>query len=276
MHFLIASIILSVCFALYKKAGWSCTMLVVAFTNAYVILPVYLNQSSNIDDPKRKTLTLLHSNVLSSNLQHEKLIELIEKEQPDIIVTQEVNEQWTTSLSKLHMAYPYQLIHPREDNFGIALYSKTPLLNAQIIRIGMAKLPSIKASFVFNNEVITLVASHSLPPVNQQYLVSRNEHILALATLLNSIQTPKILVGDLNTTPWSSFYHPLTANSNMINTRQGFGIIATWPAALGPLGIPIDHVLISNEFKVVSMDVAKSIGSDHLPLIVSVSLNSEN
>jgi endonuclease/exonuclease/phosphatase (EEP) superfamily protein YafD len=48
----------------------------------------------------------------------------------------------------------------------------------------------------------------------------------------------------------------------------------TWMAGFWPLGLRIDHVLVTPELCVESVEVGPSIGSDHRPVIARLRLAS--
>jgi endonuclease/exonuclease/phosphatase (EEP) superfamily protein YafD len=58
------------------------------------------------------------------------------------------------------------------------------------------------------------------------------------------------------------------------NSRRGFGILPTWPTFLPLLSIPIDHFLLSPEFAVLKTGQGPNIGSDHVPLITELMLQT--
>jgi endonuclease/exonuclease/phosphatase (EEP) superfamily protein YafD len=70
---------------------------------------------------------------------------------------------------------------------------------------------------------------------------------------------------------WSSYYSSLEEKSGLNNARKGFGVLPTWPANMPFINIPIDHCLVSKEFNVENAEIGSDIGSDHYPLVISVS-----
>ncbi len=71
-----------------------------------------------------------------------------------------------------------------------------------------------------------------------------------------------MVVGDLNATRWSAGFAPLIG-AGLRDSATGSGWQPTWPAGLGALGVPIDHVLHSPDLRVVSRAVPAWPGSDH-------------
>ena len=81
-------------------------------------------------------LRILHANVLSSNEQATPLLDLIAREQPDLLALHEINARWIGTLAGLADDYPYREGAPREDDFGILVLSRTPLQESAVRRFG--------------------------------------------------------------------------------------------------------------------------------------------
>jgi Uncharacterized protein conserved in bacteria len=250
-----------------------CLAMVVSITiNGYLIAPYFFQDNQPVKSKNVFTLKLLHSNVYTANTHHDALIALIQHEAPDIFVVQEVNETWLNQLDILTDIYPHQVKVPRSDNFGIALFSKWPFVSKQIAYWGNTNVPSIESTFNVNGHLFHLLATHPLPPINNEYFNARNNQLYAVARRAAEITAPKIVVGDLNITMWSSNYKTLTQQTGLRNSRFGFGTVPTWPTHFKPLMIPIDHILVSAHFTVKQLRAGGNIGSDHLPLIAELEL----
>ncbi|MCP4323320.1 MAG: hypothetical protein GY787_16030 [Alteromonadales bacterium] len=200
---------------------------------------------------------------------------MLEKEDPNIVVLQEVNSSWIKGLTQSLSKYKYRIEQPQNDNFGIAIYSKLPFTKANVISLGDLGLPSIEVSFSHEGLDITLLATHPIPPINHLYYSSRNNQLIDSANRLAKQPGAKILVGDLNVTMWSSVHSAVETISELNNARQGFGILPTWPTNIPFLMIPIDHVLTSKHFVINNFKVGDDIGSDHLPVIIELALANE-
>jgi endonuclease/exonuclease/phosphatase (EEP) superfamily protein YafD len=77
-------------------------------------------------------------------------------------------------------------------------------------------------------------------------------------------------MGDFNATPWSPPYRRLLARSGLCDSRAGFGIQATFPAASSIVRIPIDHLLASCSVGTADRHIERDVGSDHLPVVIDL------
>jgi endonuclease/exonuclease/phosphatase (EEP) superfamily protein YafD len=273
-QYLLASITSAIIFVFYKNYKYTIVLLLIALLNLVFILPWYFpNQDYNSGNTE-VDLSLLQCNVLTNNEDFKGLLELVNHEKPDIIVMQEVNQLWLSETQELESVYIHKHTIPREDNFGIAIFSKLPFESLNVIDSGAFEVPTIVASFFISEQLVTIIATHPLPPVGDQYYQTRKMQIKETSKMSRDHKGPLIVIGDLNVSMWSHDYKPLVQETGLRNARKGFGLLPTWPTQfqLPIFRIPIDHVLVSSEFKVQNIKLGADIGSDHLPLIVKLGL----
>lgn len=243
------------------------------FCAATTLLPLYTGADKAPTTGPR--LTCLHANVLSSNPQRQPLLDLIASETPDIILLEEVTQAVLDDLGPSLTNYLHQILAPRENNFGIALYSRHPIRSRSTATWLGHKFPQIVATLDTPLGPIQLLGLHPTPPIGKNGTTIRRltlEH--AVATLQPGL--PAILMGDLNATPWSADFRYLVRASGLTDSQRGQGYQPTWPARLGLLGIPIDHCLHSPELISLERRIGPDIGSDHRPLIVVLGKHDKN
>lgn len=271
-QYLFASVLCAIIFAFLKKHALSSALLLVAALNTAFVAPWYFPVSEGALSEAPVSFTILHSNVYTGNINFEGFVDLVTRENPDVFVIQEVNKNWISAIHKLEDVYKHVHSVPREDNFGIAIFSKHPFESVETAMWGNSNIPSIVATITIQEQLVTVITTHPLPPISSDYYHSRNSQIDQIAKISRKEEGPLIIIGDLNITVWSDDYKPLELGTNLRNARKGFGILPTWPVKLPFLMIPIDHCLVSPHFVVDDIKVGENIGSDHLPLIVKLSL----
>ncbi len=261
--------------AITRRWPWFVVALFGICINGIAVYPWYAPDQSHLSASPNPELRVLFSNVHVLNQQPEKLIELVETEQPDVLILQEISSHWVRSFETDGLSFPNRHLVPRDDSFGIGIFSRIPIHMSEVIHFGKL-YPSILAVVEIGGERVTILALHPPPPVSEQAAAIRNEQLQAAASYFREIQTPKLIIGDLNTTMWSRNYTRFVRDSGLKNARRGFGILPTWPTYFPPMYIPIDHCLVSPDITVVDMRTGNDVGSDHLPLIVDLSLTSTN
>ncbi len=271
LQYLGASLLLTLAFLLYRNRGWALLMLAVTAINTWPVGKWYVAD----DDAVAQTgteLRVLLVNIYSGNNDADAMLSLIESERPDIVFVQEVTYRWAHIMNAVRNDYPHSHVVPQNDNFGIGVYARDAFVAVKAVDSPPYGFPTLVVQHTVGEQVVTLVSTHPIPPVGENGYRARNEQLTSIAELLTSIDGPKLLIGDLNISMWSHLYEAFEAATGMTNTRRGFGAIPTWPRQL-PFGrIPIDHCLISPHFAVLDTRRGPNIGSDHLPLIVELSL----
>ncbi len=246
-----------------RRRSIGALFLLLAAINLAQVLPLYFGAPSSASDPTR--LMLINVNAQSGDTG--RVRRAVAESAPDILVLEEVNERWITELSDLRDTYPYSVVEPREDDFGIALFSKLPLLQSDVVFIGSAGVPSIEATLGGKGEPLRILATHPLPPGGPDYSAWRNEQLQLMAERIDASR-PFLLVGDLNTTPWNFHFQQLLARSGLRDSAVGFGVQPSWPTFNPLFWIPLDHVLHSPCIIVTARKTGSDVGSDHYPVIV--------
>ena len=213
-------------------------------------------------------LTTLLVNVRTENREFAKVRDLAITKQADVVVFEEVNNEWMSELTSLSSHFTNVVAEAREDNFGIALFSRLPLRDAKVEHFGDAEVPSIVAHVLAPAGEVLLVATHPLPPVGAERFSSRNLQLRAVAEYVKSVPGPAIVLGDLNVSPWSYFFKTFAREAGLVDTTRGRGFQPTWPTMLPLLAVPIDHCLCSDTIDVLARETGPHIGSDHYPLTV--------
>jgi len=256
-----------------KRERLASALAILASFNLFLTLPYLVSSqdSSYHDEPSVLAISININTHLGSP---ERTIEYVKSEAPDLLILQELNKSWKTSLSSFEKLFPHQLIHPREDNFGIALYSKFPIIYHKIDDLGNSTIPYITADLKIQENSLRVIAAHTLPPRNNRYSSIRNNQLEALARETANHYGPTLIIGDLNVSQFSPYFKMLVDRSNLIDPSLSFGVQKTWPIFFPILAIQIDHALHSKGIKTLELSTGETVGSDHLPLKIRFSIGS--
>jgi endonuclease/exonuclease/phosphatase (EEP) superfamily protein YafD len=260
-----------VAFAAARKWRPALAAFALFLVNGWLIVPFYLPAAppAGGGQPVRALL----ANVGSSRDNHLRVRELIHSADPDLVVLLEVDGIWARELLADRGRYAFSRIVPRDDQFGIAMLSKLPVENPRIMYWGGVHFPSLAVRICTGECTFTLIATHPVPPGNTRMADCRNEHLRDLADFA-AVQNSSVLVlGDLNTTPWSPHFRSLLGRGGLRDARRSRGVNPTWPVFFPPMRIPIDHCLVSGDISVRDLRTGPDVGSDHFPLIIDLSVH---
>lgn len=271
VHYFVLLLLLTILFILghhHRRAGLTAVFTLINLT---LILPFYLPLSSAPATPTLYRAVSL--NVRTFNLAYDAVLAFLNDTDPDFIVLLEAHYDWKDALDPLQQHYPYNNLRETEQYDGTLIFSRFPFASNPINAIpDPFRLSAVGQFQLAPGQQLTLVAAHPRSPMRVGRMEQRNEHLLSLAAHLAEQPHPLLLMGDMNTTPWSPIFRELEQETGLRNGRLGFGILATWPAPLGSLGIPIDHALISPELTIHHFQRGPALGSDHYPIIIDFSV----
>ena len=238
-----------------------------------IVAWVYVPASS--PPPGETTIRLMSFNVLAKNPNHKDVLDLIKKNDPDVLLVVEYSDTWVAPLSVLEETYPHRLTVPRWHGFGIAFFSKIPISDSTTVQLADNRTdgPALSIKLKVGGRDLRLVGVHAVSPINIERLQTRNVQFQDITRYLSQCEEPTVLLGDFNCTTWSPYLQKLMNDSDLSDSRRGFGYLPTWNAKDWPFQIPIDHFLVSDQIHVHDRSVGDdSAGSDHFPIFCEVSI----
>lgn len=220
------------------------------------------------------TFKMISSNVLMHNRNSGPLLSLIRQHQPDIVITLESDQWWQDELDRLQ-DYPHRIACPLDNLYGMHVYSRLPLHDTAIDFLVEDDKPSMSATVeVTPGTSLQLHVVHPAPPApgENDESTERDVELLLLAKAITDKQQRVIVAGDLNDVAWSATTRLFRQLSGLLDLRIGRGLYNTFSANHWYARWPLDHVFVSQHFKVVNIQRLRNIGSDHFPLLVELAV----
>ena len=230
--------------------------------------------SSELQDRNFKLVTgeqqlrIVHFNTYKNNLDYNAIADEVLRLDADVVGLLEMsNEKKNAVLPKLLEKYPYQSDCLQKQHCDQAIVSKIPfgVTAAQSLWEG-PPYAMIKLGNSFSEVSIYSVHTTRFPHSRAQL-----KQINGLVKLLENDPGEKIVMGDFNSTIFSRVLSTLEKGASL----QRITDLPTWPATYQMPQLAIDHIFISEGFRVVGNEqIGMNVGSDHYPIIATLALRS--
>lgn len=319
--FLLLNIVFVIIWAIKRKPQVFLSLIMIAlgwnFMGRYVQIDIpFLKKKEVVNEAK--TFKILTFNVRLFNrynwskdkeISHE-IFNFIQKESPDIICFQEFFTRSKGELSesaiiehlkdtKYHHI-KYSLTKQGSSGFGIATFSKFPMVKMGEIMFPKTYNLCIYTDILINNDTVRIYNNHlqSIRFIKKNYefidslkVRYNQEEINGIMDITNRLRWafeqratqaeaiaahahrspyPVIVCGDFNDTPVSYTYRVMRQNMNDAFVESGSGFGNTY---LGKFpSYRIDYILLDKRFAVLNYRVPKLNLSDHYPVLCRMSM----
>jgi endonuclease/exonuclease/phosphatase (EEP) superfamily protein YafD len=248
-----------------------------------LITLVYLQRpasyAGNTEALTAPSLKIVQFNMHYQNPYLDQLLSRLNNGDFDLLVLQEVGNDQRQKITTLKQTYPYFISDA--SNADLALFSKWPIVEHKTHDLGYqgGHIIEVIIQSPEANTPVHIFTLHPVSPRNASLWQLRNSTLNYVAEQASaSLLQYKIIIGDLNTTPWSAQFKKLQENSLLTNSDNTFAYIPSWSySGKNPLlsllsSAYIDHCLISDSFAVISKDYQRIPGSDHQLVVTKLGM----
>lgn len=214
-------------------------------------------------------LGILASNVLTSNRNSDRLLDLVRTLKPDLLVTLESDSWWQERLDVLETEMPHTIKCPLDNLYGMHVYSRLPMHECEVKFLVEPDKPSMHAQVELRDgRRVRIHFLHPAPPspTENEESAERDAELIMVAKSVSTSRQPVIVAGDLNDVAWSSTTRLFRKISGLLDPRVGRGMFNTYHAGYPFMRWPLDHLFHSDHFTLGRIERMPSIGSDHFPL----------
>lgn len=258
-------------------AGFVALCLATAGWQAWRIFPYTVLAAREVADagPRGAGITLMTSNVLMENEQHARWLARVHEADPDLVLALEVDTRWHQAIAVLERSHPYTLHQVQENYYGMALYSRLPLIDPELRFLVQDDIPSIRTGVELpGGRLVRLYGLHPRPPepLRAQDSGPRDAELVLVGREIAGRDEPAIVLGDFNDVAWSRTNRLFQRLSHLLDPRRGRGFFSTFPAEHPWVRFPLDHIFHSDHFKLIALRCLEPVGSDHLPVFAALRL----
>lgn len=285
---IIAFIVFSSILTLVKKWRWydyltvlgllACILINGNYVINYTFLvPKTVAEVNNKYLTSDNQISLLIANVKMTNRNTQPFLNLVNAVKPDVIIAMEVDNWWSNAIKSIKSQYPYSKEITNNKAYGMSLYSNKLLKDIKINYLTNPNVPSIESVVKLNDTTDVLLYSvHPVPPTHFKNLPDnqgeKELEIIKLGNLIDNRDIPIIVAGDFNDVNWGCTDKLTETKDLLYDIRVGRGFYNSYNAENCFMRWPLDHVFVTEEWKLVKISRLSTIGSDHYPMYYKLAL----
>jgi len=213
---------------------------------------------------------------MTSNLLHEHVdvvdfATILERYDPDVVVTQELGPH---AADVLAARYPHHRLRPASNFTGRGIATR---LDVAFADIDMPGRPGTSALLRHDAGELRLAGIHLLNPIDFPWWTSvriRRGQLQGLFRWLDEGEGPVVVAGDFNASPRWPAYRRVSDQLTDLVLEQNPNAERTWSWRPGwPRLLRIDHVFGSG-VRATSVAVAPVLGTDHAAVVVDIEIHT--
>ena len=216
---------------------------------------------------KSQGIKIISLNSWHRHADHQQLISYLHDQDADIVVLGEFGPNKRYLLKTLRRRYPNQADCAHIWSCSIALLSKFEFSSQGADKPSRDRPSHVWGTFNVGGQKLSVIGTHLYRPIDD--LKRHRREISGLAEHVRNLDGAIVVVGDFNTTPWAHSFRTFRTESQLTAMNS---YLPSWPAVAPQLAI--DHLFHSENVRVRSVRTGGAMGSDHLPLVAHIELNS--
>jgi len=254
---------------------WKRGLLALVLTVATVVPDLWIAREKTPPIAKGAPLRVMTVSMHAALHDANSACEAILDQKPDVVTVLQLTPSFAQQIqTRLADAYPYRVVEPSEHYDGLAIFSKFPItLDSAPLDEGKRWL---RTTLTWNDQPIDFYAIHFAPPQTIEGLRANRWQVGQILTDAADERRPIVLAGDFNFTTMTSQAMALkAAGFTDAHSIAGRDSGETWPTAVAGKLVPavrIDTVYTRGPLVATSSRVAQRFGSDHLPIVVDLSM----
>jgi endonuclease/exonuclease/phosphatase (EEP) superfamily protein YafD len=220
-------------------------------------------------------VSLLIINVLQYNRNASSLLALIEERDPDIVFAVETDDWWAEQLAAVAKSRPNEMTIAQDNEYGMVLYSRFPLRDPAVRELSQEGTPSIRTTVELpSGRSFVFFGLHPPPPMlgHADESTKRDAELVMVAREVEALAGPAIVAGDLNDVAWSHTSRLFQRISKLRDPRIGRGMYNSFHADYFFARWPLDHVFVSEQFRLIELERGPNVESDHFPMLMRLAL----
>ncbi len=276
-HYLLG---LAPCFILTLVLGrgrvFPILFVVALLVNAFILFPYFWPRSSpSTTAPVLTTapLRVMSLNVLTDNQEYDRIVAYLRETNADVVFLSEIEPTLSAVFrEELRDSYPHLYDESLEGTHGLAFISKQPFIRTETVALDERNHRFLTAELQWQGQSVKLYGAHPHPPLSPYWTRSRDEELRVIRGYLEQETQPHLFMGDFNASPWSQPLRQLFSQTRLRHAALGYGIYPTWHYKTMLIAAPLDHILVSQEWRVASYVLGSAVGSDHFPVLAELHL----